>query len=295
MKTTIVCGLLGSGKTTFIQNFLRGGREKAVVLVNDFGKAGIDGEIFSASGVESVELPSGCVCCTLKADLITTIEKIITAFAPEHLLIEPSGIASPSGVLEALDLLRISPVMVIGIIDATEFIDLHEAEMYGSFFQDQVVSSDIILINKTDLAEEEKIMRTISLVGEINPGAITFRTVQAILEGPVLDPPAGKRVIQSHSSHLHFDSVSFRLEKAADFSSHQRFFQAMKDGVYGNIVRAKALVSTEQGPFRFDLSYGNIDSASLASSPRESRLVIIGDHLDKEAIKKALDTGSSPA
>ena len=84
MKTTIVCGLLGSGKTTFIQNFLRDSREKAVVLVNDFGKAGIDGEIFSANGIESVELPSGCVCCTLKADLITTIEKIIATFVPER-------------------------------------------------------------------------------------------------------------------------------------------------------------------------------------------------------------------
>jgi G3E family GTPase len=60
MKTTVVCGLLGSGKTTFIRNFVKGGTEKIVVLVNDFGEAGIDGEIFSAGGIESVELPSGC-------------------------------------------------------------------------------------------------------------------------------------------------------------------------------------------------------------------------------------------
>ena len=77
MKTTIVCGLLGSGKTTFIKNHIKHAAEKTVVLVNDFGAAGIDGEIFSASGIESVELPSGCVCCTLKLDLITTIKKVI--------------------------------------------------------------------------------------------------------------------------------------------------------------------------------------------------------------------------
>ena len=106
MKTTIVCGLLGSGKTTFIQNFLRDSREKAVVLVNDFGKTGIDGEIFSASGIKSIELPSGCVCCTLKTDLITTIEKIISTFAPEHLIIEPSGVASPSACLRRLSCLK---------------------------------------------------------------------------------------------------------------------------------------------------------------------------------------------
>jgi G3E family GTPase len=114
-------------------------------------------------------LPSGCVCCTLKADLITTIEKIIVTFAPEHLIIEPSGIASPSGVLEALDLLRITPVMVIGIVDATEFIDLYEAEIYGSFFQDQVASSDVILINKADLADEDRITKTLILSGRSIP------------------------------------------------------------------------------------------------------------------------------
>lgn len=75
---------------------MKHGSEKTVVLVNDFGAAEIDGEIFAAGGIESVELPSGCVCCTLKVDFITTIERIVRQFAPEHLVIEPSGVASPS-------------------------------------------------------------------------------------------------------------------------------------------------------------------------------------------------------
>jgi G3E family GTPase len=288
MKSTIVCGLLGAGKTTFIQNFLRESTEKAVVLVNDFSRAGIDGEIFSANGIEAIELPSGCVCCTLKFDLITTIEKIVATLAPAHLLIEPSGVASPSSVLEVLDLLKITPVMVIGIVDATEFIELYEAGMYGSFFQDQVANSDVILINKTDLADEEKITKTLLLIEEINPRAITFRTVQAVLEGPVPDPLTGQRSIQRHASHLHFDTWSFRLGRIAGFSLYKRFFEDMKEGVYGNIVRAKSLVFTDQGPFRFDLSYGTIDAAPLASSPGDSRLVIIGTHLEKEALAQAL-------
>jgi G3E family GTPase len=288
MRTTIVCGLLGSGKTTFIQNFLRDSKEKAVVLVNDFGKAGIDGEILSSSGIESIELPSGCVCCTLKTDLITTIEKIISTLAPEHLIIEPSGVASPSGVLEALDLLKITPVMVIGIVDATEFSDLYEAEIYGSFFQDQVTNSDVILINKADLADEDKITKTLILIGKINPGAITFCTVQATLEGPVPALRTGQRAIQRHASHLHFDTGSFRLAETVGFSSYKRLFEDMKEGVYGNIVRAKSLVFTDQGPFRFDLSYGTIDAVPLASLQGGSRLVIIGEHLEKKALSQVL-------
>ena len=123
MKTTVVSGLLGSGKTTFIRNFVTGRTEKTVVLVNDFGQAGIDGEIFSAGGIEAVELPSGCVCCTLKFDLITTIQRIVGQFSPEHLMIEPSGVASPSGVLEALVSAGIDRTTVIGIVDAVEFAD----------------------------------------------------------------------------------------------------------------------------------------------------------------------------
>ncbi len=284
MKTTIVCGLLGSGKTTFIQNFLRDNVEKAVVLVNDFGKTGIDGEIFSRSGIDSIELPSGCVCCTLKTDLISTIEKIIATFAPEHLIIEPSGVASPSGVLEALELLKMTPVMVIGIVDVTEFIDLYKAEIYGSFFQDQVANSDIILINKTDLTDEDKISKTLTLIDEINPRAIIFSTVQATLEVPVSGPLTGQRSIQRHASHLHFDTGAFRLAKTVGFTLYQRFFEDMKEGLYGNIVRAKSLVSTGRGSYRFDLSYGHIDVVPFALSAKEGRLVIIGDHLEKEAL-----------
>jgi G3E family GTPase len=65
MQTTVVCGQLGSGKTTFIQNILRHANARTVVLVNDFGKLGIDGEIISSAGIDTIELPSGCVCCTL--------------------------------------------------------------------------------------------------------------------------------------------------------------------------------------------------------------------------------------
>src|SRR5512143_3869521 len=179
MKTTVVCGLVASGTTTSIKNILRDRKEKTVVLVNDFGASGIDGEIFSAGGIEAVELPSGCVCCTLKFDLITTITKIVGEFAPQHLVIEPSGVASPSGVLEALESAGIEDVSVIGIVDATEFAELHDSGMYGSFFEDQLVRSDVVLVNKTDLAGEENIRGTIRRIEAVNPRAIVLRSVNA--------------------------------------------------------------------------------------------------------------------
>ncbi|MGD1074788.1 MAG: GTP-binding protein, partial [Thermodesulfovibrionales bacterium] len=210
-KTTIVCGLLGAGKTTFIRQFVKNGQGKSVVLVNDFGSAGIDGEIFSVDGIESIELPSGCVCCSLQSDLIETIRRIIKNISPEHLLIEPSGVASPSGVLEALDILKIASVAVIGIVDATEFIDLHESKVYGTFFEDQILNSDLILVNKTDLAGEEMVNRTVALIEEINPKAIIFPTVNAAFDAPLPHFSSKERVFAGHRPHFHFESISLRL------------------------------------------------------------------------------------
>ena len=289
MKITVVCGLLGSGKTTFIRNFVKGMTEKAVVLVNDFGTAGIDGEIFSAGGIESVELPSGCVCCTLKFDLITTINKIAKEFSPEHLLIEPSGVASPSGVLEALASAGAELVSVVGIIDATEFTELYDSGMYGSFFEDQITCADVILVNKTDLVREEMTIEAINRIGTINPRAVLFRTVNAEIREPMTEIPRMARDPRSHHAHFNFNTMAIRLEKTVDFDSFNKRFNELARGKYGTIVRAKALVQTEKGPYRFDIVLGKVDRVPFERDIEDSRIVIIGEGLKQEAFRSAIN------
>lgn len=284
MKTTVVCGLLGSGKTTFIGNYARGATEKTVVLVNDFGKTGIDGEIFSAGGIESVELPSGCVCCTLKFDLITTIQRIMKQFSPEHLLIEPSGVASPSGVLEALEFAGVGPATVIGIVDVTEFAELYESGMYGSFFEDQVVNSDIIMVNKTDLADEPTIAAAERLIGTINPLAVLLRTVNATIYIPLPEAPL-HRDIHSSGCHLHFETLSFKLADRMPLTLVQKLFDDLSQGKFGRMARAKALVSTSDGPYRLDSTFGKVDVSRFEKAIEESRLVVIGEDLDETGIR----------
>lgn len=278
--------MLGSGKTTFIQQFVTNISGKAVVLVNDFGKAGIDGEIFSANGIESIELPSGCVCCTLKFDLISSIEKIRETFAPEHLLIEPSGIASPSGVLEALETMKISIVTVVGIVDATEFLELNHEDAFGRFFEDQVTNSDIVLVNKTDLVEKDITERTVQTIEQMNPKAIVFSTVNCVTGSTLPGNIGTERTIRGHADHLHFDTVSLRLADSLDHEWLSDFFQDMSIGKYGDIVRAKALVNTLQGPHQFDLSFTNIKSIPFGKNVSGSRLVIIGRDIRRDAILK---------
>lgn len=295
MKTTVVTGLLGSGKTTFIKNLLQGASEKTVVLVNDFGKAGIDGEIFSASGIEFVELPSGCVCCTLKADLITTIQKIIRQFSPAHLVIEPSGVASPTGVLEALESAEAAPVSVVGIVDVTEFAELYESGMYGSFFEDQIRNAHIILVNKTDLADERTVSETEEKVSFINPHAVLYRTVNAVWapsSSEALPQPLSRKDGEGgedRQNHFQFETISVKLHNTVDFHSVSRLINDVAAHRYGIVRRAKALVQTDNGPFRFDIVFGKVDAVHFEKNINQSRVVVIGQGLDREALEHDVD------
>lgn len=288
MNTIVVCGMLGSGKTTFIRQFAEHLEGKAVVLVNDFGQAGIDGEIFSAGGIESIELPGGCVCCALKYDLITTVRKIMDTLAPEHLLIEPSGVAAPSGVLEALEALPVGQVTVVGIVDATEFLELSDADAFGRFFEDQISSSDVILVNKTDLVSQDMVERTVVAVERMNPAAIIYRTVNCGTDGPLTGTPEAKRPAAGEAHHFHFETVSLKPGDDLNMDLVLGFFHDMSTGIYGDIVRAKALVNTLQGPFKFDLSFANVQGAPFDRPVVGSRLVVIGRGLDREALSSAL-------
>ena len=280
MKITIVCGLLGAGKTSFIKNHIDSATEKTVVLVNDFGSLGIDGELISSGGLETVELPSGCVCCSLKMDLMEALRKIIREMAPEHLVIEPSGLASPSGVLEALGAIDFNRLDVVTIVDASEFLGLYEEEIYGNFFLEQVRLADMVLLNKTDLADERSISGALSLVREMNPGARILKTVGAKVDGGIPELPNTKKQSEGHGHTLAFKVVSMELNKAYPRETMSGLFSLMAEGRFGEIVRAKALINTPDGPpYRFDLAWGNINEVSFNSALSRSRLVVIGPEI----------------
>jgi G3E family GTPase len=287
MRTTVVSGLLGAGKTTFIRNVLADARERAVVLINDFGEAGVDGAVLQAHGIEAVELPSGCVCCTLRFDLITTISRVLAQFGPEHLVIEPSGVAAPSGVMEALRDQAVGPVTVAGIVDATEFLELHEQEAYGQFFRDQVRTADIILVNKTDLVDAHLTDDTVALVKSLNPHALVFATAHARLD--VRPPEHRGRQEPTDGAHaLFFETHCLRPTRVVSYGAVQKLLARLHRGDFGRVVRVKALLVTDRGPFRVELASGRIETTPFAGDVGESRLVIIGTDLRRDELEGAL-------
>jgi len=289
MNVTIVCGLLGAGKTSYITNLLRDSTEKAVVLVNDFGSLGIDGKLISSSGIEAVELPSGCVCCTLKPDLLDSIRKVTEEFSPDHLVIEPSGVASPSGVLEALEAVEHGRLMVVGVIDASQYLELYDNDVYGSFFVEQISLSDLVVVNKTDLADERTRSDTVELVKKINPSAVVIEAVGARVEAVLPEMSAMRRPMSNPSEHrFEFRTFSFRPRGKLSFGFMESLFSEMAEGGYGGIVRAKALLNTDRGAFRFDLSYGNSDALPFEPGVRENLFVVIGNEVRHEDLSSML-------
>jgi G3E family GTPase len=288
VKITVVSGMLGSGKTTFIGRLLRSSGERAVVLVNDFGPLGIDGEVFAAGGVEAVELPSGCVCCTLKPDLIATVARVVERFAPEHLVIEPSGVASPSAVLEALESAAVGPATVVGIVDASEFLELHRAEAYGTFFLDQIVNADVVLVNKTDLAGEALARETAQVVTSLNPRALVVGTVAGALELPLPGPRPGRTVAHAGHAHFAFETLAFALADGVPLAALERLMCRLRDGGLGKVVRAKALAATDRGPWRLDLAFASLSAEPFAGPVAAGRLVVIGEALDAAGISREL-------
>lgn len=173
MIVDVAFGFLGSGKTTFISKVMQdwGKEQKIVVLVNEFGDVGIDGELLSTLGGNVVEMPSGCICCTLQADFKNQIFEIYNTFHPDRIIIEPSGVATISTIDWILKAQTLEPVIdkinKILIVDATGFKGLYKANR--SFVEAQVESAHLVILNKCDRVDKLAVQLTQSAVSSINP------------------------------------------------------------------------------------------------------------------------------
>lgn len=160
MEMLIVAGFLGSGKTTLvlstIERIIERTGKKVVIIVNDFGTVGIDGKIMEKYGLKVAELASGCICCTLGGDLLTTVQDIEESIKPDLLVIEPTGLADPEAIVDAMKHYPGKPLERIRsavIVDAARFPAIFKA--LNKPLTNQVKGADLVLINKIDAVSPE--------------------------------------------------------------------------------------------------------------------------------------------
>ena len=215
IPVTVITGFLGAGKTTLIRHLMQNPQGKRLaVLVNEFGTAGVDGDILKSCADENcpenniVELANGCICCTVADDFIPTIEALMALpETPEHILIETSGLALPKPLLKAFDWPAIrSRITVDGVIaladaeavaagrfapdvdavqaqrEADDSLD-HDTPL-GEVFEDQISCADIVLLSKADLAGDAGLAAARAVVEAEMPRKVP---VLPMTEG-VIDP-----------------------------------------------------------------------------------------------------------
>ena len=181
-KIDIISGFLGAGKTTLIKKLLEEGLkgEKLVLIENEFGEIGIDGGFLKDAGVQITEMNSGCICCSLVGDFGTALKEVIDKYAPDRIIIEPSGVGKLSDVIKAVTDVMESETADITLNSTTAVVDGLKTKMYmknfGEFFNNQVESAGTIAISRSQKMPEAKMAECVSLLKEHNPNATIITT-----------------------------------------------------------------------------------------------------------------------
>ncbi|MDO5133512.1 MAG: GTP-binding protein, partial [Eubacteriales bacterium] len=189
-KIDIVSGFLGAGKTTLIKKLLRDALAgtKVVLIENEFGEIGIDGGFLKESGIEIREMNAGCICCSLVGDFGTSLKEVMEAYAPERILIEPSGVGKLSDVMRAIN--DASEHTEMHLNSAVAVVDASKAKVYlknfGEFFDNQIAYAGTIILSRTDKISEAKIAECVELLRAINRDATIITTPIAELDGKMI-------------------------------------------------------------------------------------------------------------
>ena len=216
-KIDIISGFLGAGKTTLIKKLIEEGfkGEKLVLIENEFGEIGIDGGFLKDAGVQITEMNSGCICCSLVGDFGTALKKVITEYAPDRIIIEPSGVGKLSDVIKAVK--GVAEEVEVQLDSYTTVADVSKCKIYmknfGEFFNNQIESANTIVLSRTQTASQDKIEKAVAMIREHNADATIITTPWDDIDGSKI-----KEAMQNHKTvkdalfededehhHLHHD------------------------------------------------------------------------------------------
>lgn len=340
VPVTIVTGFLGAGKTTLVRHTIEqaNGRRLALI-VNEFGDVGVDGAILRSCGVEAcpeeniVELTNGCLCCTVADDFIPTLEALLSRTpAPEHIIIETSGLALPKPLIKAFEWPdirnRVTVDGVVTVVDgpavrAGRFADdpdkvaaqraedpaVEHENPLEEVYEDQLLCADLVVLNKTDLMSEDDTALILRGIKASVPRAIKIvatregRVPASILLGLSAAAEDDLAARPSHhdneAEHDHDDFETFLVE-IPELSSPLDLASRARDAAEAHdVLRIKGFAAVDGKPMRLLLQgvgervETRYERPWKEGEPRVGRLVVIGQKgLDREAIARILTGGT---
>ncbi len=234
-KIDIVSGFLGAGKTTLIQKLLKEALHdtKVVLIENEFGEIGIDGGFLKESGVEMKEMNSGCICCSLVGDFGASLQEVLSTYAPERILIEPSGVGKLSDVIRAVQ--NVKTDVEVSLSSAVVVVDASKCKMYaknfGEFFLNQIENAGLIILSRTGAISEEKTAKAVEIIREHNQKAQIITTPWEEITGmQILKAMEEKNdwmeellseIKEAHEHHHHHDEDEHEHHHHHDEDEHE--------------------------------------------------------------------------
>jgi len=309
LPVTVISGFLGAGKTTLVNYLLSQKADASIgVIVNEFGEVGIDGELIIADENALIEIRNGCICCTVRTDLVAGVKALLAQedIGLDRLIIETSGLADPAPVLQTFladaDLLiQVELESVISVVDAANF----SRQISNAIAREQIAFADLVILNKAELAEASELEAIERELHSLNPTTQVIRATQSRIPfGMLLGTPrfslanilkVEPSLLEDEHDHEHDQSVTscaVETDQALDPARFNRWINQLVRQQGETLLRMKGVLQFigEARQFQFHSVHMLMENKPGKRWPsginRKSRFVFIGKNLDPQPLQK---------
>ncbi|WP_415344940.1 CobW family GTP-binding protein [Clostridium perfringens] len=305
MKVDIISGFLGAGKTTLIKKLLDTlvKDEKVAIVENEYGEVGIDGDLLKDRRIEVKEINSGCICCTIKGDFKQNILDIISNYRPDRIIIEPSGVANFSQVLESIKEAHIEGLRINMKITMVDAQNVHMyMKNFGDFYRSQLVNANTIILTRVEKLSDKEITHVCNEIKTINNKAniittelsklsperiiqVSEKKVENLIENINIKKP--KRIgLRRVSEPEFFENWGVETPKTFEYSELVKILNEFQNNKHGEVLRAKGIIKSKDNKwFKFDFVPNDISIVNYKSD-YTGRVCVIGRNLNKDSIDK---------